>query len=77
MVCLAMCLENGKGAERNPTEAATFYRKAAILGDPLAAKWCGDHQVIFRVNSSVPGQGVLFLNRAGNNFGNAAALKAP
>jgi len=77
MVAYAMCLENGKGVERNPTVVTAYYIKAACLGDPVAGKWCADHKVPFRVNTSAPGQGVLFLPRAGANFGNALGQKLP
>jgi serine/threonine protein kinase/TPR repeat protein len=76
-LCYAMCLEGGKGVERDPTGATKLYTKAASLGDPTAAKWCNDHRVPFRINTSIPGQGVLFLPRAGINFGNAPGVKAP
>jgi TPR repeat protein len=77
MVCYAMCLEGGRGVERNPTEVSKYYLRAAALGDPVAGKWCTDHQIPYRVNTSVPGQGVLFLPRAFINAGNASAAKAP
>jgi len=77
MLCYAMCLEGGKGVEKNPTEVSNYYKKAAILGDPVAGKWCADHQIPYRVNNSVPGQGVLFLPRAFINAGIASGAKAP
>jgi serine/threonine protein kinase/TPR repeat protein len=77
MLCYALCLENGKGVARDPTGASKFYIKAAVLGDPTAGKWCIDHKVVFRINTSVPGQGVLLLPRAGINFGNSLGIKPP
>ena len=77
MVCYAMCLEGGRGVERNPTEVSKYYLRAAALGDPVAGKWCTDHQIPYRVNTSVPGQGVLFLPRAFINAGNTPGAKGP
>ena len=77
MVCYALCLENGRGAARDPTGATKYYTKAAALGEALAAKWCVDHKVVFRINSSASGQGVLFLPRAWANLGNAPGAKTP
>jgi TPR repeat protein len=40
MFFLAQCLESGTGTVADPLEAATWYKKAADLGNRKAIDWC-------------------------------------
>jgi serine/threonine protein kinase/TPR repeat protein len=45
MFLFARCLEAGTGVERNPSEAANWYRRSAEAGIRPAQEWCREHGV--------------------------------